>query len=414
MDMKHDHLRGIVYITLPASMEQDIGNLHINPSIPLPVQLPDGQEEIGSDGITIEMIVAAMIKIVAWQPENKFYSYYKDFILAAQPDCVEELNIAAIAKEKGKNYDFSEELFLAVNHLLPQSTTYINLATHYSTRATAEKEAGNSETFDLYQQKALDTLKEGTERFPENPDLLREIGYFHVYQNNIDTARDYLEKYLEFADEDDKQRKHVSHLLDDIHSKISNDTKLLQSYDEIQLCHEEKALELLNEYLKENPKLWNAHFLKGWALRRLERFDEARESFYTCLKLGQKNGEIYNELAICTLECGERELAKTYLNTAIDLDKGNIKLLSNLAYLCLKDKEYDMARKLLENARAVDQRDPVVIQLSKDYCSATGDRLSDPIIEEVVDNETLKEAEKHQEEHQGEDKDECVHQQQCK
>jgi len=408
MDKQKEHLKGIVYISLPAKMEQDIGKLHINPSIPLPVQLPEGQSEIDEKGITIEMIVAAMIKIIAWQPENKFYEYYKEFTLLSQPNCVEELNIAAIAKENAKDFDFSEELFLAVTHLLPQSATFINLATHYSTRATKFQDDGDFTSSDLYQQKALDTLKEGIENFPEDPNLLCEIGYFHVYQNNIDTARDYLEKFLEVADKDDKRKEHVNHLLSDIHTKISSNTKLMQSYDEIQLCHEDKAIALINDYLKEDPKLWNAYFLKGWALRRMTKYKEAQENFYKCLELGEKSGEIYNELAICTLECGERELAKTYLNTAIDLDRDNVKLLSNLAYLCLKDGEYDEARKLLENARAVDQKDPVVLQLSKDYCAKTGDTLGAPIIEEVVDDETLKQAEKlshhhHDHEHEGEE-----------
>lgn len=378
---------GIVFINLPEDFNQKMGNFNIKSNIPIPVQLPDDHKELTKDDVSVERIIAGMLKIIAWQPEHEHFSYYKEFILSTQPECVEQLNLAAIAKEKKEDYDFSEELFLIVNHLEPQASTFINLATHYAKRATvAEDTDGKNALYDYFQQKTLDTLTEGVQLFNEDPDLLCELGYFHIYQKNIEAARDYLEKFIKVATDDDKRKERVSNILKDINSKLTSDAKLLQAYDEIQLCNEEKAIELLNDYIKENDEVWNAYFFKGWALRRKLKFAEAKECFLECIKLGESNSEIYNELSICALEEGHRELAIFYLDSALDLQPDDLKILTNLAYLKLEDKDFDKVRYLLEKARVIDEKDPLVKHLCKEYCKTTGETLSDIIVEEVVDD----------------------------
>lgn len=389
-----EKLKGIVFINLPEKLAKEVEGFKVDPKIPLPVQLPDGRTTLELDDITIERIVAGMIKIIAWEPENQHFDYYRNFVLSAQKDVINQLNVAAIAKEKAEDYTFSEELFLAVNNLAPQPATFINLATHYSTQAAKAQETSQTE-YDYYQQKAFETLNEGLKNFKDNPDLLCEIGYFHVYQNNIEAARDNLEKYIQVAEDSDKRKDQVKKILNDINTKIEDDSKLLQAYDQINLCNEDKAIELLDDFLKANPDVWNAHFFKGWALRRQHKYSEAKPCFLEALKLGECNSEIYNELAICSLEEGQRELALFYLDTAIDLDPDNITLLTNYALLNLEDKNYDKARYLLEKSRNIDDKDPLVIHLIKKYCEETGDTLSDPIKEEIV--EDVKEA--HDKEH---------------
>ena len=401
MDNKNK-LDGIVFINLPKSFDKQIGDFKLNPTIPLPIQLPEGKTSVDKDDITIERIVAGMIKIVAWDPSNSNFDYYRDFVLASQEDTVNQLNIAAIAKEKAEDYEFSEELFIAVNNLAPQPASFINLATHYSSLAAKKKDESLTE-YDYFQQKAFETLNSGLSMFKDNSDLLCEIGYFHVYQNNIEAARDTLEKYLEVADDSDNRIEQVKKILKDINEKIADDAKLLEAYDQINLCNEDKAIELLNEFLSENPDVWNAHFFKGWALRRQEKFEQAKECFLKALKLGECNSEIYNELAICALEEGQRELALFYLDTAIDLEPDSITLLTNYALLNLEDKNYDKARYLLEKARNVDEKDPLVVHLIKKYCDETGDVLSKPIKEEIVENVETEEEHDHNHDHNDND-----------
>lgn len=388
--------KGIVFITLPKDFNQKLGDFTINPEIPIPIQLPEDHSELRKEDVSVERIIAGMLKIIAWEPDHEHFKYYRDFVLSSQPESVDQLNIAAIAKEKKEDYEFSEELFLIVNHLSPQPSTFINLATHYAKRATnAEDTDGKNALYDFFQQKTLDTLTEGVALFNEDPDLLCELGYFHIYQKNIEAARDYLEKFVKVAKENDERKEKIENILRDINTKLTTDAKLLQAYDEIQLCNEEKALELLNLYINENPDVWNAHFFKGWALRRKLRFSEAKQSFLECIKLGESNSEIYNELSICALEEGHRELAIYYLDSALDLKPDDLKILTNLAYLKLEDKDYDKARYLLEKSRAIDEKDPLVKHLIKSYCDATGESLSSTIVEEIVEDvEAVEEEEK--------------------
>jgi Flp pilus assembly protein TadD len=368
-------------------MERDIGDFHVDSSIKIPVQLPDGKTKIdATTDISIELIVAGMLKIIAFNWEHEHASYYRDFILAVQPDAPVELTLAAIAQEKKGNYTFAEELFLSVIRLAPQSTSFINLATLYSRMAVQDSEKG--EAYDFYQQKMINILHEGLEIVGEDASLYCEIGFFHLYQGNVELAGEYLEQYLGLAEEGDK-KKHVMNIMKDIKTKLNNDANLMQAYDAIQMNDEEKALELLASYIQDNPKVWNAWFLKGWALRRLSRFQEAEEALVQALAWTKGSSDIYNELALCSIETGKAELAKTYLNTAVDLDDENITLISNLAYLHLKDGELDEARKFLEMARGIDPKDPVIIQLMKDYQDQSGEILSSPVIEELVSAEEV-------------------------
>ncbi len=378
-----DELKNLVFIKLPSSMERDIDAFHVDSTIEIPVQLPDGKTKLdNSTEISLELLVSGMLKILAYDKEHIHASYYRDFVLAAQPNAVEELNIAAIAQEQKQNFDFAEELFLAVCSLAPQSATFINLATLYSRKAAQDTSKG--ELYDLYQQKALNTLMEGLSVVGEDAALQCEIGFFHLYQGNVEIAKGFLDQYLEGAPEDDK-KAHVRKIVADIDAKLNDDQTLMQAYDNIQMNREGDAIKLLDTYLNANPKIWNAHFLKGWALRKLGRFREAEQSLLAALQYSKGTSDIYNELALCSLETGKGELAKTYLNTAVDLDGENITLISNLAYLHLKDSQFDEARKYLEIARNLDPKDPLILQLMQDYARQSGDTLSQPIVQEFVD-----------------------------
>ncbi len=391
MKQPNNTLQDLVFISLPSSMERNVGTFHIDPSIEIPVMLPEGKDSLESTEISIELLVAGMLKIVAFDPEHKNFAYYRDFILAVQPSAPEELNLAAISQEQKENYDFAEELFLAVNHLAPQSPTYINLATFYNKRASLDTSKGTS--YDFYQQKSMETLKEGVSIFEDDAPLLSELGFFHLYQGSVEIAKEYLDRYLLVAENGEK-RDHVQKIMGDIDNKLNNDKLLMQAYDHIQMAKEEEALTNLESYLQESPKVWNAWFLKGWALRRLQRFAEAEKAFLSCISLGESSSDIYNELAICALETGKKDLAKNYLNTAVDLDEQNITLLSNLAYLHLRDEELDEAREFLELARNIDEKDPVIVRLMADYESITGEQLSSPIVQQFVDTADIKKKEK--------------------
>ena len=142
---KEESLRSIRYIKVPKGMRVESDTFRLDPGIMLPVQLREGETRLTADGISLESIVSGMLTLIAYDENHKDVQYYKDFVLTIDPTLPEKLCQAAIAKEQQKNYDFAEELFLAVYHLLPQSASCINLATLYSYMAVDARDRKKDE-----------------------------------------------------------------------------------------------------------------------------------------------------------------------------------------------------------------------------------------------------------------------------
>ena len=384
--MKEDKLRQIRYISVPESINTKLGSFVVDPNKKLPVQLPDGKKDMDENDVSVENIVSGMLTIIAYDEAHPNFHYYKDFINNLEPGLAEKLNTAAIAKEQQKDYDFAEELFLAVYHLLPQSASCINLATLYSFRAVDARDKKNDDDEDNYLLLAKRTLQDGLKRFGENENVLSELASFEAYMGNLEDAKEYLDRYMAVATEGEKKQE-MKKILKQINFQLENDNEIKEAYDFVMLGLPDKALPVIEKFISSNPKVWNGYFLKGWALRIAKRYKEAKEALLECIKLGESNSEIYNELSICELEDGNRELAKTYLESAADLDNENLNILSNLSILHLMDGEFDEAREYLEKARYLSGDDKIVKELIDQYESLTGEKIGELIHEEIVKDE---------------------------
>ena len=368
-------------------MRIESDTFRLDSSILLPVQLQAGSARLTEKDISLESIVSGMLTVIAYDENNSNASYYKDFVLTVDPTLPDKLLKAAIAKEEQKDYEFSEELFLAVYHLLPQSASCINLATLYSYMAVDARDRGDEEKEDEYLLSAKHTLKDGLRRFGEEPDILAEISSYEAFTGNLEEAKDYLERYMAVAEEGEKKQE-MKKLLSRIELQLENDEDIKEAYDFIMLDDNEKAIEAASRFIAKNPKVWNGYFLRGWALRKAARFEEARNDLMKCLELGERSADIYNELSIDELEVGDRELAKTYLETAADLDPENLTVASNLSYLYLQDNQFDEAREYLEKARYLSGSDEIVKNLIGEYEKKTGEKIGELIHEEIVHDDS--------------------------
>ena len=384
---KEESLRSIRYIRVPKGMRIESDTFRLDSSILLPVQLQAGSARLTEKDISLESIVSGMLTVIAYDENNSNASYYKDFVLTVDPTLPDKLLKAAIAKEEQKDYEFSEELFLAVYHLLPQSASCINLATLYSYMAVDARDRGDEEKEDEYLLSAKHTLKDGLRRFGEEPDILAEISSYEAFTGNLEEAKDYLERYMAVAEEGEKKQE-MKKLLSRIELQLENDEEIKEAYDFIMLDDNEKAIEAASRFIAKNPKVWNGYFLRGWALRKAARFEEARNDLMKCLELGERSADIYNELSIDELEVGDRELAKTYLETAADLDPENLTVASNLSYLYLQDNQFDEAREYLEKARYLSGSDEIVKNLIGEYEKKTGEKIAELIHEEIVHDDS--------------------------
>ena len=384
---KEESLRSIRYIKVPQGMRIESDTFRLDPNIMLPVQLKSASSRLTPDAISLESIVSGMLTVIAYDESHKDVSYYKDFVLTVDPMLPDKLCKAAIAKEEQKDYEFSEELFLAVYHLLPQSASCINLATLYSYMAVDARDKGDEEKEDEYLLSAKRTLSDGLRRFGENEEVLAEISSFEAFMGNLEEAKEYLERYMAVAAEGEKKQE-MKKLLSRIDLQLENDEEIKEAYDFIMLDETDKAIAAAEKFISKNPGIWNGYFLRGWALRKAGRFEEAKADQMKCLELGEHSADIYNELSIDELESGDRELAKTYLETAADLDPDNLTVASNLSFLYLQDSQYDEAREYLEKARFLSGSDEIVRNLIEEYEKKTGEKIGELIHEEIVHDDS--------------------------
>ena len=375
-------LKDIRFINLPE--DRQVGGITISSSIPLPISFPEGSLV---EDIDVNSIVAGLIKIVAWAPENQNFEYYKKILLELQPDVVQQLNMAAIAKSEKKEFDFAEELMLAVNHLSDAPESYINLAVLYA-KMTVELHKKNDDTkADMYDDKIINILNQCKEKHKNYAAAYSEISAFHMRHGDMENARDYLARYAEL-EEDEKKKKQAKKTLENMNREISAHDQVMYAYDKMMMGCPDEALEVMNRYLA-SERTWEGFFLRGWAKRVLEDYDGAQKDLLESLRIDGKNAEVYNELSICSRECGDVELAKSYLQIAVDLDGDDVIYLSNLAFLHLGSGEFAEARELLERARKIDEEDPQVKFLVDEYQKQTGDKIGQIISEEVVSDEDI-------------------------
>ena len=375
-------LKDIRFITLPE--ERKIGEVSMSGAVPLPIQFPEGSV---TEDIDFNSIVAGLIKVVAWDPENKNIDYYKQLLLELQPDVVKELNLAAIAQSNKREYEFAEELMLAVNHLSDVPESYINLAVLYA-QMTVDLHRKNRDTeADMY-DKILAILNECKEKHPDYAPTYSEISAFHMRHGDVESARDFLAKYTEL-EQDRKKREEAMHTLKSIEKMLSSKDQIMYAYDKMMMGCPDDALEIMDKYIASNEKSWEAFFLRGWAKRVLEDYSGAQKDLLESIRIDGKNAEVYNELSICARESGDTELAKSYLQIAVDLDGEDVIYLSNLAFLHLASGEFEESRELLEKARKIDPEDPQLKYLIEEYQKQTGDEIGQIISEDVYSDEDI-------------------------
>jgi hypothetical protein len=65
-------------------MATNFGDFNLIPEIKLPIEKL-GDENWAPTDLSWEMIISAMLKIIAYDHNHQDYAYYRDFVLAAKP-----------------------------------------------------------------------------------------------------------------------------------------------------------------------------------------------------------------------------------------------------------------------------------------------------------------------------------------
>ena len=106
-------LNSVVFITLPEDFEISKKAMHIDTTIPLPVQLPLGsnpEEPFDISTLSEEMILAGILTVLAYDKSNPNLNYYRNIITNAKPNIKTELSEAAILKARNEDFEIADVL----------------------------------------------------------------------------------------------------------------------------------------------------------------------------------------------------------------------------------------------------------------------------------------------------------------
>lgn len=365
----------IYYIQLPEDFRPSAKAMHIDPAIPIPVQKKegDGPGNFNMEELSEEQILSGILTVMAYDPKNANIGYYRRFLKDARPNVKQELSEAAILKAKNEDFDLAEEIFSALRGFDPDDMRIVlNTALFLDQRADSYRRSGLFEDADAYDADALVYYRDALNAEPPIPDAFFNAGFFFLKKRNYQKAKDNFETYLalicdmkeeDLGDNGEYKKNRAQQILDDIANRNMEDEHFSAAYDLISRGEEEKGLAEIRKFIEKNPKVWNAWFMLGWGMRRLGRFDAARQAFEKALECeGGRTSDTYNELAICLTEEGEFDAARGMLETALAKDGENTKLISNLGFLALKEGDPTKAAAYFQTVLEYDSDDKIALE----------------------------------------------------
>lgn len=370
-------LESVIFITIPENFTLPKNAFPIDITIPLPVQTTSSTTgEFNIKDLSWEMILAGILAILAYDRENKNIQYYRSLLLSVRPEIRSELTEAAILKARNEDYDIAEEVFAALRGLDPEDmVTVLNTALFFDERAESYRKSGLNEDADAYDESAHHYYKIALNADPAIPDAFFNAGFFYLKQRNFNRAKECFESFLALIngiddkdmDENGKYKKdRANQIIQDISMRNLDDELFKSAYDFINMGQEEKGLDQIKQFIEKNPKIWNAWFMLGWALRRLQRWQDAKNAFLQSLDLGGENTDTYNELAICCMELNQLSESKDFLVKALKLENTNTKVMSNLGFLALKEGDTEQAKKYFLTVLEFDPNDKIAQKALQD------------------------------------------------
>ncbi|MBQ7969838.1 MAG: tetratricopeptide repeat protein [Treponema sp.] len=365
-------LESVFYISMPENFKLSDESFQIDTSIQLPVQKKDSDAPgvFNPSEITAEQILAGILTVLAYDRKNEHLDYYRSLLLKAKPEIKKELCEAAILKTKNEDFDLAEEIFLALIGLDPEDEAIIlNMALFLDQRADSYRRAGLFDDADAYDADAYAYYKQAMDSDNPIPDAYFNVGFYFMKQYKYREAKDSFETYLaltcDYSDEDMGEngvykKERAQEILNEIKNQNMDDVRFQNAFDLISKGEDEKALEEIRLFLQNNPEVWNAWFMLGWALRKMGRFEDAKQAFLEAIKFGaEKNADTLNELALCSIQLREFSLAKKYLLDAFALEPESTKIISNLGYLALAEGNKQEARNYFATVLEYDSNDKI-------------------------------------------------------
>lgn len=364
MKTNSNPLKSIFYIEVPESFSESINNFAIDKKRKLPIEISN-IENWNPEDLTWEMILSAMLKILAYDTENKDSKYFRDFVLAVRPNIVNELTDSGIIKSKDKDFILAEEIFLAIEGLERGNIrNQLNLAVLYEEKADWLQSNGNSDEAN----KLLNDIKMIYHTLIDDESVLTDVyfnaGYFFIKIREFEKAEACFNTFIEFSDNNEKIDK-AKNILSQYKNILGNENIFNDAYNAILEENEHLCIETMTAFLEENPNVWNAWFLLGWAYRRLSNFSESKKALEKALEHNPNESDIINELAICHMEMKDYITSQKFLEKALIINPDDVKIISNMGVIQIRLGEIEKAKNFFETVLLLEPDDAVAKEYLK-------------------------------------------------
>jgi tetratricopeptide (TPR) repeat protein len=335
------------------------------------------------------MILSGMLRLLSGTQEGPYESisaaggpgipevkdYYRSLVLALRPRILPELTEAAVLKARNGDFTLALEIFAALKGLYPGSpSVLLNRAMVLEGRADALERAGQETAAEGEYLAAEAAYGEALAENPV-PDTLFNAGHFFLKRRDYSRALVCLRAYGSLEDQGDgaggyaldaEKRENALALVREIENHGLEDEDFRDAWEHIRRGREREGMESIRRFLERRPGVWNGWFLLGWALRRLERWEDARSSLEKALELGGDNSDTRNELAICLMELDDYTGARRQLETALRRDAENIKIISNLGVLAMRSGKKQEAAGFFRTVLELEPEDPLARRYFED------------------------------------------------
>ena len=372
----------IIFLSVPESLRGNKdsfegNNFSINPDIPIPVEIPEGRENLPTEELSWEMIVSGMLRVITSGEETEArIGYYRDFVLAVKPSIFVELSEAAIIKARNGDFDLSLEILDALRGLFPESpSVLLNRALVLEQKASILEQKGRDRAEAVFAE-AEAAFTESLSLNPPLPDAYFNAGFFYLGRKEFRRARELFALFITSfgsatsagsadseesgasfeSDEDKSKKSKVKKIIREIDKNGLGDENFNRAYKLIMQGNEEEGMNSAREFIEDHPTVWNGWFVLGWALRRMGRWEDGAAAFGKAIELGG-GSDTRNELAICLMETGDLKGARRELEAALQKDPENVKIISNLGVLALKNGEKDKAAAFFRTVLELDPDD---------------------------------------------------------
>ncbi len=336
----------VFFISMEGRSDFFIENFQVREDVPLPVLA--SSESLSKEDITADNIILGMFRVIRDNENDENIDYYRDFIYTVKPDVDAQLTGAALEAENNGDYADAIDIYTGLLRLNPESPEHIlNIAVCYNEYSLYLFDKGKEEIALQMEEQAFSFFKILDELAEKNDRIYYYLGRFYLSKENYEKSIEYFKEFISLTD-DEERKKEVLDALKMVQSLgvLNEDYRYAQEL--VEADKDEAALESIDKFIKKYPANWNGYFLKGFILRKLEKYEEAIINFQKALNFNGNEVDLYNELGLCYMNLGNYNKSELYFVKALRYSSEDISIYYNLAVLAYNRKNIKEALKYCE------------------------------------------------------------------